>query len=323
LRLLPPERKQIPRSPRRVAARRGRRSVASTTPCATTDSGDWIGKIFKNRIELTGSFTGARSGAPVSFLGADVDGGAARSPERGPTPLYTSGMRGEGGEKAGRPHGRVYAGLVLTMVFWGSAFATSKMLVLEVAPEVGAVLRFGFGSLLMMAILFRRSAKPIPARGDWGRLGVVALIGVTGSTPFSSAGFPLRPLRRGDDHPHNCPRLHRDGACSSSARGRFGRVAGLAVSLGGAALLLRGCLLHTRRGRRAGRGGTRARRAAMCWRRPPILFAPLSVRIGAMPTAAWTIFLGSLVLLLVSSPKLPPFRGGGSRAVSGSSWHTW
>jgi len=46
-------------------------------------------------------------------------------------------MRGEGGEKAACPHGRVYAGLVLTMVFWGSAFATSKMLVLEVAPEVG------------------------------------------------------------------------------------------------------------------------------------------------------------------------------------------
>ena len=45
------------------------------------------------------------------------------------------------------------------MFFWGSAFATSKMLVLEVPPEVGAVLRFGFGSLLMMAILFRRSAR--------------------------------------------------------------------------------------------------------------------------------------------------------------------
>jgi hypothetical protein len=54
---------------------------------------------------------------------------------------------------------RVYAGLVLTMVFRGSAFATSKMLVLEVPPEVGAALRFGFGSLLMMAILFRRSAR--------------------------------------------------------------------------------------------------------------------------------------------------------------------
>jgi drug/metabolite transporter (DMT)-like permease len=42
----------------------------------------------------------------------------------------------------------------------------------------------------------------------------------------------------------------------------------------------------------------------MCWAAASILSRPLSVRIGAMPTAAWTIFLGSLVLLLVSSPKL-------------------
>jgi len=52
-------------------------------------------------------------------------------------------------------HRRVYLGLVLTMVFWGSAFPTSKMLVLEVPPDVGATLRFGIGSLLMMGLLFQ------------------------------------------------------------------------------------------------------------------------------------------------------------------------
>jgi len=67
-------------------------------------------------------------------------------------------MKTDGGSGGAHPHGRVYAGLVLTMFFWGSAFATSKMLVLEVPPEVGAALRFAFGSLRMMAILFRRSA---------------------------------------------------------------------------------------------------------------------------------------------------------------------
>ena len=101
------------------------------------------------------------------------------------------------GSEEGRLHGRVYAGLVLTMIFWGSAFATSKMLVLEVPPEVGAALRFGFGSLLMMAILFRRSANPIPARGDWGRLAVVSLVGVTGFNSLRSVvGKPPR-VRKG------------------------------------------------------------------------------------------------------------------------------
>jgi len=46
-------------------------------------------------------------------------------------------VKSTNGSEAGRSHGRVYAGLVLTMVFWGSAFATSKMLVLEVRPRWG------------------------------------------------------------------------------------------------------------------------------------------------------------------------------------------
>ncbi|MBP2679755.1 MAG: hypothetical protein H6Q82_2820, partial [Deltaproteobacteria bacterium] len=85
---------------------------------------------------------------------------------------------------------------------------------------------------------------------------------------------------------------------------RLGRVAGLAVSLAGAALFFGDVLLHT-----AGQGGrvwgdAALIGAAVCWAASSILSRPLSVRIGALPTAAWTIFLGSLVLLLLSSPKL-------------------
>src|SRR4030042_1841855 len=97
------------------------------------------------------------------------------------------------GNSPAHARGRVYAGLVLTMVFWGSAFATSKMLVLGVPREGGAVLRFGFGSVLMMAILFRRSAKPVPARADWRRLAVVALVGVTGFNTLFFRGLSLAP----------------------------------------------------------------------------------------------------------------------------------
>jgi drug/metabolite transporter (DMT)-like permease len=85
---------------------------------------------------------------------------------------------------------------------------------------------------------------------------------------------------------------------------RIGRVAGLAVSLAGAVLFFGDVLLHT--AGQAGRvwGDAALVGAAICWAAASILSRPLSVRIGAMPTAAWTIFLGSLVLLLVSSPKL-------------------
>jgi drug/metabolite transporter (DMT)-like permease len=213
---------------------------------------------------------------------------------------------GQEGAETGRPHGRVYAGLVLTMVFWGSAFATSKMLVLEVSPEVGAALRYGIGSLLMMAILFRRSAKPIPARDDWGRLAVVALIGVTGFTTLFFHGLSLAPASdAGMIVPTMSPVFTAMAGMLFLGEGfRLGRVAGLAVSLAGAVLFFGDVLLHT-----AGQGGRAWGDAALvgsaiCWAAASILSRPLSVRIGAMPTAAWTTFLGSVVLLLISAPKL-------------------
>ena len=44
------------------------------------------------------------------------------------------------------------------------------MIVFEVPPDVGAVLRFGLGAVLMMGVLFRRSARPVPPRELWGLL---------------------------------------------------------------------------------------------------------------------------------------------------------
>jgi len=171
---------------------------------------------------------------------------------------------------------------------------------------VGAALRFGFGSLLMMAILFRRSAKPVPPRADWGRLAVVALVGVTGFNTLFFRGLSLAPASdAGMIIPTMSPVFTATAGMLFLGEGvRIGRVAGLAVSLAGAALFFGDVLLHT-----AGQGGrvwgdAALVGAAICWAATSILSRPLSVRIGAMPTAAWTIFLGSLVLLLVSSPKL-------------------
>jgi len=192
------------------------------------------------------------------------------------------------------------------MVFWGSAFATSKMLVLEVPPEVGAVLRFGFGSLLMMAILFRRSANPVPPRADWPRLAVVALVGVTGFNTLFFRGLFLAPASdAGMIIPTMSPVFTAMAGMLFLGEGvRFGRIAGLTVSLAGAVLFFWAVITHP-----AGQGGrvwgdAALIGASMCWAAASILSRPLSVRIGAMPAAAWTIFLGSLVLLLVSSPKL-------------------
>src|SRR3972149_9160002 len=161
-------------------------------------------------------------------------------------------MMSPAGDSPPHAHGRVYAGLVLTMVFWGSAFATSKMLVLEVPRGVGAALRFGLGSLLMMAILFRRSAKPVPARADWGRLAVVSLVGVTGFNTLFFHGLSLAPASdAGMIIPTMSPVFTAMAGMLFLGEGvRFGRVAGLAVSLAGAGLFFGGVHFQT-----AGQGG--------------------------------------------------------------------
>jgi drug/metabolite transporter (DMT)-like permease len=200
----------------------------------------------------------------------------------------------------------VYAGLVLTMFFWGSAFPTSKMLVLEVPPEVGAVLRFGFGSLLMMAILFRRSARPVPDRDVWLRLAAVAIVGVTGFNTLFFRGLSLAPSSdAGIIIPTMSPVFTAlAGMLFLGEPARLHRIAGLAVSLTGAVLFFWEVIAHT--GGQEGRvwGDAALIGAAVCWAASSILSRPLSVRIGAMPAASWTLFLGSLLLLAISSPKM-------------------
>jgi drug/metabolite transporter (DMT)-like permease len=215
-------------------------------------------------------------------------------------------MRGASNDRAAHPHGRVYAGLVLTMFFWGSAFPTSKMLVLEVPPEVAAVLRFGFGSLLMMAILFRRSARPVPDRDVWLRLAAVAIVGVTGFNTLFFRGLSLAPSSdAGIIIPTMSPVFTAlAGMLFLGEPARLHRIAGLAVSLTGAVLFFWEVIAHT--GGQEGRvwGDAALIGAAVCWAASSILSRPLSVRIGAMPAASWTLFLGSLLLLAISSPKM-------------------
>jgi drug/metabolite transporter (DMT)-like permease len=205
----------------------------------------------------------------------------------------------------GSPYGRVYAGLVLTMVFWGSAFPTSKMLVLEVPPEVGAVMRFGFGSLLMMAMLFRRSAKPVPDRDVWPRLVTVGLVGVTGFNTLFFRGLSLAPSSdAGMIIPTMSPVFTAmAGMLLLGEPVRRKRLAGLAVSLVGAVVFFWGVIAHS--GGQAGRvwGDVALLGAAGCWAASSILSRPLSIRIGAMPAASWTLFLGSVGLLAISSLK--------------------
>jgi drug/metabolite transporter (DMT)-like permease len=209
-------------------------------------------------------------------------------------------------ETDGRPPLRIYLGLVLTMLFWGSAFVASKMIVFDVPPEVAAVLRFGLGAFLMMGILFRRSAQPIPQRGAWGRTAAVGLVGVAA---FNTAFFQGLGWAPASDAAMIIPTL---SPVFTAAAGmlflgepvRLRRVGGLAVSVLGAAIFFWGVLTHPSGQSTRIYGDVVLVVAAGCWAGYSILSRPLLARIGALPATAWTMAVGSAVLLLLSAPKL-------------------
>src|SRR5512143_630822 len=207
----------------------------------------------------------------------------------------------EGGRRA-----RVHLGLVLTMVFWGSALATSKMIVLHVPPEVGAVLRFGFGALLMMGILFRRSAHPVPVRAAWGRIAAVGLIGVAA---FNTAFFRGLSLAPASDAAVIIPTL---SPVLTAAAGMlflgdpvsFRRLSGLGISLAGSVLFFWGVIAHTQGQGTRIFGDLFLLGAAASWAAYSIISRPLLMKIGALPATTWSMLLGSAVLFLVSVPRL-------------------
>ncbi len=202
--------------------------------------------------------------------------------------------------------GRVRLGLVLTMVFWGSAFPASKAIVLHVSPEVGAVLRFGLGALLMAAILFRRSAQPVPPRAAWGGIAAVGLIGVAA---FNTAFFRGLSLAPASDAAVIIPTLSpvltaAAGILFLGERASVHRISGLATSLAGSVLFFWGVVAHTQGQGTRIFGDLFLVGAAACWAAYSIVSRPLLAKIGALPATAWSMLLGSAVLLLISAPHL-------------------
>lgn len=201
---------------------------------------------------------------------------------------------------------RVHLGLVLTMVFWGSAFATSKIVVLHVPPEVGAVLRFGLGALLMTGILFRRAARPVPERAVWGRIVAVGLVGVTA---FNTAFFRGLSLAPASDAAVIIPTMSpvltaAAGILFLGEPAGFRRLSGLAISVAGSVLFFWEVVAGAQgQGTRAA-GDLLLLGAAASWAAYSIASRPLLMKIGALPATAWSMLVGSAVLLVLSVPRL-------------------
>ena len=72
-----------------------------------------------------------------------------------------------------------YAGLILTVIFWGASFVATKIVLLELTPATIIVIRFGVGFLvLLITVGLRQEIKPVHRQ----KLPFLALLGFLGIT---------------------------------------------------------------------------------------------------------------------------------------------
>jgi drug/metabolite transporter (DMT)-like permease len=211
-----------------------------------------------------------------------------------------------------------YLYLLVTMVLFGSAFTSSKVVVGQLPHDIAAMLRFGGGAVILVLLLCLR---PGSARFSWRDLflaGAVGLIGVFAYNFFFFWGISLAPAIDGSVIvPVLSPVLT---TIAFLVTGREGasplRVVGLVLGVAGAVVFFVGI----------GTGGFSGSRlvgdlvylvAAACWAGYSI--ASKKVLSGMEPLRATTYATGVGALALVVT-AIPALSTAGWSVVRASTW---
>ena len=212
-----------------------------------------------------------------------------------------------------------YLNLLVTMVMFGSAFASSKVVVGEMPHEAAAALRFAGGGLLLVvvAVLLRGRSEPI-GRRTAVRAGLVGLLGITAYNVFFFWGLSLAPALDGSIIVPVLSPILTTATLIVLGREKASwlRISGLAVGVVGAAVFFLGV---SGTGAGAGRlvGDLLFVLGAVCWAAYSILSK--SALAGADPLRAtvWGTAVGALGLVVLA---VPAFGDVAWSTVSGLSW---
>jgi len=203
---------------------------------------------------------------------------------------------------------RRYLPLVVTMVFWGSAFAASKSAVADVPHHVAALLRFGAGAVILSVVLVLRSGKGTPVRGrDLPAVAVLGMLGVFTYNLLFFWGLSLAPAIDGSVIVPVMSPVLTTAAMVLLGRERLTgpRLAGLVTAVAGASVFFAATV------RSAGSlGGSRTVGdgifflAAASWAAYTIRGRPVLSRLEPLRVTAYATAAGAGLLALVAVPSL-------------------
>jgi drug/metabolite transporter (DMT)-like permease len=204
-----------------------------------------------------------------------------------------------------------YVYLIITMALFGSAFASSKLVVGELPHQVAALLRFGGGAvvLLLLAVVIGNRHAPF-SRGDAVRAGAAGLVGVFAYNAFFFWGLSLAPSLDGAIIVPVLSPVFTTAYLVLTGHEVAGRArtSGLCLGVAGAVLFLAGA------GAVDGLTGPRLvgdviyLAAAACWASYSVMSKRMLHGIDPLRATAASTVVGGLALGLLAAPLLGDVR---------------
>jgi drug/metabolite transporter (DMT)-like permease len=197
---------------------------------------------------------------------------------------------------------RAYLLLALMVVLWAVNFSVAKVAMETLTPLALNALRFPFAAVVVLLALRREGPIPLPRRGDVGRIIVLGLLGNVAYQQFFIFGLSQTQAGLASVLLAGTPIV----TASLSHLAGHERVG--ARTWAGVAATFCGILIVVHAGAGVGGGSVSGNLlmvgASLCWAMYTVGSRPLIARYGSVQVTAWTLWTGTVVLLLIGLPDL-------------------
>lgn len=199
---------------------------------------------------------------------------------------------------------RAYAGLFLMVVIWGANFSVAKVALESVPPLAFNALRFPFAALAVIIALRLRGPIPLPEPRDISRIVVLGLLGNVLYQQFFIFGLDHTNAGIAGVLLAGTPILTAlVSAAVGHERVRPRAWIGVAATFLGIVLVVQQSgAMDEGDGNMA--GGLLMIGASIAWAAYTVGARPLLVRYGALRVTAWTLWVGTSLLVLIGLPQV-------------------
>jgi drug/metabolite transporter (DMT)-like permease len=196
--------------------------------------------------------------------------------------------------------------LVVTMLFWGSAFTASSLAVGHVGHQVAAALRYGVAAIVMVAVLaFTGRGAPPLTRRAWGWMVVAGALGIAIYNGIFFAGLSLAPAIDGSSIMPVMSPVFTAALALIVRRERPTRMrlGALVAGLAGAAFFLRSTTVDAAYPDRV-LGDLLFLSAAFIWAIYTLMARRLMSLADPFRVTTWAMVFGGLILAVWAAPAL-------------------